>query len=286
VIPEAIGLGAIALGGAAAWVAVRRSWMRQIVQDRLFEPAPVTTTDKPAPVRHRPFLRRYDWIPWLCGVGAAATVWLIFRPALGFVLMPLLLIALLGGQIEIARVNRKLALIETQLAEAIDMMIGALHAGASVLVAFENALAETREPLRTQFQELVGRIRYGDDPQTALRALGRRVPLETFSLFTTALAVHWEVGGSLAPTLATVGAAIRDRIDLSRRIRALSGQSRASVLAVLSITYVIGIIIWRNNPGRMHEFLSTDVGVWLVTMAVVLQAVGVVWSAALSRIRF
>ena len=49
-----------------------------------------------------------------------------------------------------------------------------------------------------------------------------RVPLETFRLFAAALTVHQEVGGSLAPTLATVGRIIRDRIELTRRIRSLT----------------------------------------------------------------
>ena len=55
-----------------------------------------------------------------------------------------------------------------------------------------------------------------------------RVPLETFRLFSAALTVHQEVGGSLAPTLATVGRIIRDRIELTRRVRSLTVQSRAS----------------------------------------------------------
>ena len=63
-------------------------------------------------------------------------------------------------------------------------------------------------------------------PRAGYRGLTKRVPLETFLLFTSALTVHWETGGSLAPTLASVGRTIRDRIEIARRIRSNSAQSR------------------------------------------------------------
>ena len=80
-------------------------------------------------------------------------------------------------------------------------MVGALGAGASVADAMENAMREPASPLRPQLEEVIGRIRLGDDPPAAYRGLAQRVPLETFLLFCSALAVQSETGGSLAPTL-------------------------------------------------------------------------------------
>jgi tight adherence protein B len=119
-----------------------------------------------------------------------------------------------------------------------------------------------------------------------LRALERRVPLETVRLFCAALSVHWEVGGSLAPVLATVGRTIRDRIELSRRVRSLTTQSRVSTVAILGTTYFIALVVWRNDPPRMETFLKTTVGQWLVAAAVLLQALGIVWSTLLTRMKY
>jgi Flp pilus assembly protein TadB len=141
-------------------------------------------------------------------------------------------------------VARRRLLLEAQLADALDLMIATLRAGGSVLAALEVAVREGRSPLRQQLQEVLGRVRYGDDPPEVLRALERRVPLETFRLFCVALSVHWEVGGSLAPILATVGDTIRDRIELSRRLRSLTTQSRVSTIAILGTTYFIALVVW------------------------------------------
>ena len=58
-----------------------------------------------------------------------------------------------------------------QLADAIDLMVASLRAGASVLNSLEAALDETRAPLRPQLEEVLGRIRYGDDPAAVFRGL-------------------------------------------------------------------------------------------------------------------
>jgi tight adherence protein B len=234
----------------------------------------------------RPFVRRHPLLPWLAasGVAAACQFLLAWPPA--FVFAAGLLVGLLGWQLDAWRVARIKARIETQLADAIDLMVGALKAGGSVMSALENVVRESRPPLRQQLEDVLGRIRLGDDPQAALAALTRRVPVETFLLFASALAVHWEVGGSVAGTLSTVGRAIRDRIELSRRVGSLTAQARFSVFAIMVVTYFIAVIIWRNNPDRMRMFLATTVGQVLIAGAVVLQALGVVWSILLSRVRY
>src|SRR5262249_20064992 len=151
-------------------------------------------------------------------------------------------------QLDQFRVDRKRLLIESQLADAIDLMVGSLRAGASVLSALENAALECRAPLQPQLGEVLGRIRFGDNPESVLATLSRRVPLETFDLFTSALIAQWEVGGGLASTLASVGKAVRERIELARRVRSMTAQSRLSTTAILLLTYFIGVIIWRTDP--------------------------------------
>ena len=141
-------------------------------------------------------------------------------------------------------------------------------------------------PLRPYFQEVAGRIRLGDDPRTAVSDLQLHVPLETFRLFATSLAIHWEVGGSLATTLSTVGQTVRDRIELSRRVRAQSVESHASVGVVMLIAYILAFLMWRTNPDRLEAFVRTGVGTALVAGVITLQAVGLVWMSKLTRSTF
>ncbi len=120
----------------------------------------------------------------------------------------------------------------------------------------------------------------------SITASPQRVPLETFLLFSSALSVQSETGGSLAPTLASVGRTIRDRIEIARRIRSNSAQSEVSTLAVLLLTYFIALVVWRTNPEQMGQFLATSVGQWAVAGTILMQAAGLVWMSFISRLRF
>jgi Flp pilus assembly protein TadB len=276
-------LGLLLIGVGYLW---RRIRIQEQSRQRLAELEKPIADERQAPLPPRRFAQQHRLIPWLIGILIAVVFYYLVRIPPIFCLTFGVIAGLLLGQLETMRVTRATFCIEEQLSDAIDLMVAALRAGAGAMGALENAATEARRPLRPQLEELLNRIRYGEDPQHALRALETRVPLETFRLFASALSVHWETGGSLAPTLSIVGRVIRDRIEVSRRIRALTNQARASTVAVLLVTYFIALIIWRSDPQRMESFLATSMGQGLVAGAIILQGVGLVWTAALSRLRY
>ena len=273
------GLGVIGY----TWRQVR---LRDLARQRLAGmQAPAAETAE-TPIEDRPFARRHPFVPWIVASVVVAVLHGLLRLDLVISLALGAMVGFLGGLLDRMWLARQEALIEQQLSAAIDLMVGALYAGASVPSAVEIALRETKRPLAPQLEEVLGRLRYGDDPATVFRGLARRVPLDNFRLFATSLAVHWEVGGSLAPTLSTVGRTIRDRIEIARRIHSMTTQSRVSTIAVLGTTYFIGLLMWRNDPARMEEFLTNSVGKSLVAAALTLEAVGIVWAAHIGKVKF
>jgi len=271
---------------AAGWRSMRRrelAWQRlsdEGVRDGSAETAQATTLGV------RRLHRRWIWVPWALGAVTSLAVLLVFRLATPYVVAVGLMVGLLASQVEAFLAARHAAKLENQLADAIDIMIGAVGAGASVGTAIAAAITECHVPLRPYLEEVAGRIRLGDEPADVFRSLAQRVPLETFLLFTSALSVHWEVGGKLSSTLTTVGRTIRDRIEVSRRIRSNTAQSQFSTLAILGLTYFIAVIVWRNGPEQMEEFVRSSVGSWFVAGSVILQAVGIVWMNLISKPKF
>ena len=243
------------------------------------------TRDKPKRTI-RSFPPRYRFAPSAIGVTTGAACWLLIGLPLEIGVAAGLLAGVLSHLVEDYRGEQQAAMIEAQLAAAIYLMVGSLRAGASLLAAFDSALEEVGPPLRPYFQEVAGRIRLGDDPRSAVSDLQVHVPLETFRLFATSLTIHWEVGGSLATTLSTVGQTVRDRIELSRRVRAQGVESHASVAVVLGIAYVLAFLMWRTNPARLEAFVSTGIGTAIVAGVITLQAIGLVWISRLNRSTF
>jgi tight adherence protein B len=234
----------------------------------------------------RAFPARYRMVAPATGVVGGGALWLMIGMPIEVAAAAGLLFGVFAHLVEDFIAGQQAAAIEAQLAAAIYLMVGSLRAGASLLAAFESALEEVGPPLRPYFQEVAGRIRLGDDPRSAVTDLQRSVPLETFRLFATSLAVHWEVGGSLATTLSTVGQTVRDRIELSRRVQAQGVEAQASVAVVLAIAYVLAFLMWRTNPDRLEAFVQTGIGTVIVAGVITLQAIGLVWMSRLNRSSF
>jgi len=262
---------------------------RRLADERLA--AMIGTADVPE-IREEPkrrirsFPPRYRFVPPAIGTATASTFWLVIGLPLEIGIAAGVLAGVLAHLFEDYRGEQAAAAIEAQLAAAIYLMVGSLRAGASLLAAFDSALEEVGPPLRPYFQEVAGRIRLGDDPRSAVSDLQVHVPLETFRLFATSLSIHWEVGGSLATTLSTVGQTVRDRIELSRRVRAQGVESHASVAVVLGIAYVLAFLMWRSNPDRLEAFVSTGIGTAIVAVVILLQAIGLLWMARLNKSTF
>jgi Flp pilus assembly protein TadB len=268
---------------AVGWRSVRR---REIAWQRLAEVNQTRAEGEPVRVGVRRLHRRWIWAPWGLALIVAAVTALVSRFSMPYVVALGVMVGFLASQLESFLAARHAATLEGQLADAIDIMIGAVDAGAGVGAAIDAAITECRAPLRPYLEEVKGRIQLGDEPAEVFRSLAQRVPLEAFLLFTSALAVHWEVGGKLSSTLTTVGRTIRDRIDVARRIRSNTAQSQFSTLAIIGLTYFIAVIVWRNGPEQMEEFVRSSVGSWFVAGSVVLQAVGIVWMNLISKPRF
>ena len=189
-------------------------------------------------------------------------------------------------QLDTIWLQYRISKLEQQLADSIDMMVAGVKSGSSLQSALESSVSEARQPWRREAEQLVSAIRYGQDPVEAAMDLADRVPLESFTLFCQTLSVNWRVGGKLSVTLANVGRTIRDRIELSRRMNAMTTQARMSVISVIVVTYFIGALIWRNDPERMSGFLTSVVGQVMVSIGMILQAVGIVWISWMSKPKF
>lgn len=234
----------------------------------------------------RPFARRHFIIPWLTAALLAMGLLFLVELTLPFALAFGFLTGLLLSQADDVWLGMRHNKIESQLADAIALMVGAVNAGAGLQRAMETAVAESRRPLRPVLEEAVARIRLGDDPGDVMSGIRARVPLETFRLFATALAVNWQVGGSLSQILSNVERTIRDRIEINRRISAMTAQVRVSVAGVLAVTYLIAALVWRNDPPRMEMFLSSTLGQMFAAGAMTLQGLGIVWLSSMTKLKF
>jgi tight adherence protein B len=279
-----IGIAVLAIVGIVVWL-LRVQHLRTTARERLYDNV-VETEVKQDYLQLTPTLRRHYAIPWVVALAVGATLLLVVGIPAVYCVSITIILGVIGFLIEGWNASRAALKLETQLANGIDLMVAALSAGAGVSDAIESAAREVGNPFKSELQEVLGRIRYGEKPSRVFEDLAVRIPLENFRLFAFTMAVHGEVGGSLSPTLSTVGKSIRDRIEIGRRVRAQSTQAQASVIGIVCITYFLGLLMWRTNPTSFEEFLRNPIGANILAGAMVLQAVGLLWITRLSQLKF
>ena len=272
-----MGFLAAAAGIGYYWL---ESFRREQVRGRLVD---VDEIDEQFARSNRPFAVRHRWICWTVAIVLTLIlVFLLSTPlpiaiGLGFV------VALLALEMDAWILEWRQTRIETQLADTIDVLVASLGAGSSLQASMAQAAQFTPMPLRRELDEMVARLRLGDAPNDVFHGLSQRVPMETFRLFATSLAVNWESGGSLSETLAAVGGTIRDRLNISRQFRALSTQGRLTTLTVLGVTWFMAAMMWQADPPRFLRFFFSMEGVWLIGAVLVLQGIGVALVSKISR---
>lgn len=271
----------------AAFYGLRVWYLREAARDRLLENG-TSPTDRwlaflagPAPI-----IERYYWVCWIIGLAAffllllGVGMWLPFALAIG------VLIYLVTVEVEATIAEYRLARVETDLANAVDLMVGSLRAGGSLGTALESAAYEVGGRMGKLLQEVLERVRYGDDAETVLSQSCARVPSESYQLFAMTLAVNWRSGGALSPSLAAVGKSIRDRIEVGRRLRAMTVQTRFTMSILLFITYFIAYVMFVFRPDQVQAFLDNSIGALSVAAVILLQAVGIFWISRMTRVRY
>jgi len=155
------------------WYALRARRLASERLETLIGPADVDNMQgEELPRASKAFPPRRRFLPAFAGTIAAATLWLGARLPIEVAGAAGVLVGVLSHLAEEHLAGQRTATIEMQLAEAIDLLVGSLRAGSSLLAAFESALEESEPPLRPYLQEVAGRIRLGDDPLVSNRTGG------------------------------------------------------------------------------------------------------------------
>jgi tight adherence protein B len=171
---------------------------------------------------------------------------------------------------------RRLRRFLEQLPDALDMMSQSLQAGLGLTQAMVYVAKEMPDPLGTEISVFIEEVNLGLPLADALKKLEERMVLPEVRLFSTALLVQRDVGGSLAELLNKLADIIRDRFRIERLIKSLTGQNRMSAWTVCSVPPFLGVFMFIREPEMMNDMLSDPMGRAMLAVALVLEIIGIV----------
>jgi tight adherence protein B len=179
----------------------------------------------------------------------------------------------------------RIAKIEEQMPEALDVVKRALKAGHPFSQALKLVAEDMQDPIGREFDLLFSEINYGGDLRNALLGMLERVPSITVMAVVTAVLVQKDTGGNLAETFERIAAVIRGRFKLHRRVRTLSAEGRMSAWILALVPLVLFVAISITSPTYLPMLTKDPMGKNLVAGAVVLGIVGILWIRRILRIQ-
>jgi len=180
--------------------------------------------------------------------------------------------------------GRRLAAIQSQLADTLMVIASSMRAGHSFLQSLDSAAKEIDEPAAGEFGRVLREIRLGRDTDDALEALVERVGSQDLEWAVTAIAVQRKIGGNLAEVLETVANTIRERETLRRQVRVLSAESRISVVVLVVLPILIAIYLMIVNPDYLRTLTTTTAGKFISIGALALMGIGYLWMRRIVRL--
>ncbi len=202
------------------------------------------------------------------GVWVASGLFLLgVAAAVGTAILPRLILRKLR--------ERRLHAMEQQLPDALLVMAGGLRAGVSLSHALQQLVRETRPPVSQEFELVLREQRLGVALDEALENLARRVPLQSVTLFVSAMRIANETGGSLAEALERASQTLRSKIAVEGKIRALTAQGKLQAWIVGLLPVFLLLVLSKLEPDAMSLLWTTRMGWGTIAVVVLLEFFGI-----------
>ena len=205
-------------------------------------------------------------LPWL--IAAAFAGCAFFLPCL-FVLQ---------------RRRQRIARIEQQLPDVLDLICRALRAGHAFSSSLRMAGEETPEPIASEFRITQDEVNFGISLQQALLNLAARVPSTDLRYFVIAVLIQRETGGNLTEVLGKLSSMIRDRLKLLDKVRVLAAEGTLSAWILCLLPFAVAGLLKLVHPTFMTVLWVDPLGQKMVAICALLLLIGTLWMRKIIRI--
>ena len=181
--------------------------------------------------------------------------------------------------------RRRLACMERQLPDALDLLCQALRAGHALPSALRMAAEDDAAPLADEFRKLVDEVAYGAALPEALRRMAARNPGGDIGCFVVAVLIQRDTGGNLAELLAGIAALVRERQKLRGQVRVATAEARLSAWILGLLPFMLAAALHAAHPGFISLLWTEPVGRRLLGVVAALLVAGLLWMRMLVRIQ-
>jgi tight adherence protein B len=189
--------------------------------------------------------------------------------------LPVVAILLVLPRILLARLRQqRLDMVEQQLPDSLLMLASGMRSGASLTLAMQQLVRESKPPLAQEFELMLREQRLGVALDEALENLHERLPLQSIALVVAAMRIANETGGGLAEALDRAAQTLRSKIAMEGKIKALTAQGKLQGLIVGLLPVGLIWVLSKMEPEAMSKLWTTNIGYATIAAIVLLEFFG------------
>ncbi len=200
-------------------------------------------------------------------------VWVVtLNPILAAIslLLPIFAPKLIVGFIR----KRRLEKFRYQFPDALVMISSSMRAGASLSVALENLVRESKPPLNQEFALMLRNQRLGVGFDDALMKMEERIPLQEFSLFSAGTRISREVGGNLADMLDALADTMFKTLQTEGKIKSLTSQGKMQGVVMSGLPLLMMFALNILEPAAMYPLFHSLLGWAVLALIAVMEFMG------------
>jgi tight adherence protein B len=152
-----------------------------------------------------------------------------------------------------SKANKRMAMIEEQLPDAVELMVRSLKVGHPFASAVQIVAKEVKDPLGTEFGVIADESAYGRDVGEALKEMAERLDMQDMRFLAVAVTIQQQAGGNLAEILAGLALVIRARFRLFRRVKAITAEAKWSGKFLSGFPLMALVVINLGDPHYYDE---------------------------------
>ena len=183
------------------------------------------------------------------------------------------------------KAKKRMALMEEQLPDAIELMVRSLRVGHPFSAAISIVAKEIPDPLGTEFGVIADEAAYGRDVTESLKSFAERMDNQDLRFLAVAVTIQQQSGGNLAEILEGLSRVVRARFKLFRRVKAITAEAKFSgmFLSGFPIFALIGINI--IQPDYYDEVMGTPAFIPACLAVAVFLIVNIIYMKMMTNIK-
>lgn len=175
-----------------------------------------------------------------------------------------------------AALDKKSNELRNSIPEALRSMSSCFGAGYTLYQTFAQISEESDGSIHKLFSKSSHVLQTGGSVSQSLQNLKDAKEAPELAFVAVALDVQHQTGGSMKPVIESAKDMVDSKLELLRLLQVQTAQAKLSARIVMIMPFALVAIFSMLSPGFLSPFFSSFLGVLILSVAVIMQAAGII----------